>query len=491
MHVTFAEKHTDATTLIIPLTTDRTLGKKAHVLNEKSSGALTRAMDAQKFTGKKDEYIIITAPAQSAYHFIILVGMGKKKTLDALAAQCIGGKTFSQIKESKVDVLLEDVASIDEIAANFAYGMVLKSYEFTKYKSKGEKKKSSKLKQIHVVLSQWKEAQASFKILEKIAAGVFLARDLTSEPPNFLYPESYAKYIKSQLDPLGVKVTILDETQMRAKGMGALLGVGQGSARKPYLVIMEWQGSKEKKEAPLAFVGKGVTFDTGGISLKPSANMDEMKYDMAGSAAVVGLMKAVAGRKATANVVGVVGLVENMPGGNAQRPGDIVHSMSGQTIEVLNTDAEGRLVLADALWYCQEHYHPKVIVDLATLTGAIVITFGSEYAGLFSNDRKLTRKLIASGEKTAEKLWELPLGKAYDKMLESPAADMQNIGNERGAGSITAAQFLQRFINKDVAWAHLDIAGVAWAKKVRDLCPKGATAFGVRLLDCFIKEHYE
>ena len=272
--------------------------------------------------------------------------------------------------------------------------------------------------------------------------------------------------------------------------MGALLGVGQGSIRESQLVIMEYNGGNEK-DAPVAFVGKGVTFDTGGISIKPAAGMEDMKYDMGGSAAVVGTMMALAGRKAKVNAVGVIGLVENMPGGNAQRPSDVVNTMSGQTVEVLNTDAEGRLVLADALWYTQVKHKPKLVVNLATLTGAIVIALGEEYAGLFSNNDNLSNKLTKAGTATGERLWRFPMGDEYDKMIDSQIADIQNISAGRGAGSITAAQFLKRFIKDNTPWAHLDIAGVAWTKKDQDICPKGATAFGVRLLDKFVAENYE
>jgi leucyl aminopeptidase len=279
---------------------------------------------------------------------------------------------------------------------------------------------------------------------------------------------------------------------MEKLGMGSLLGVGQGSIRDSRLVIMEWNGQgKASKNFPVALVGKGVTFDTGGISLKPANGMEDMKYDMGGSAAVVGTIMALAGRKAKINVVGVVGLVENMPGHNAQRPSDVVKSMSGQTIEVLNTDAEGRLVLADALWYTQENYKPKNIIDLATLTGAITIALGQEYAGIFSNNDSLSANLIKAGQDTGEKLWRFPMGEEYDKLLDSPIADMQNISSGKGAGSITAAQFLLRFIKKGTNWAHLDIAGVAWAKDPKDICPKGATAFGVRLLDNYISKNFE
>ncbi|HYB10654.1 MAG TPA: leucyl aminopeptidase, partial [Alphaproteobacteria bacterium] len=325
--------------------------------------------------------------------------------------------------------------------------------------------------------------------LDKIGEGVFLTRDLVSEPANVIYPESLAAAAKG-LAKLGVRIEILDEKQMAKLGMGALLGVGQGSARPPRLVVMQWLGNRGAKDKrPLAFIGKGVTFDTGGISLKPAANMEDMKWDMGGAGVVIGLMKALAGRKAKANVVGIAGCVENMPDGRAQRPGDIVKSMSGQTIEVINTDAEGRLVLADAIWYTHTRFKPRFMVDLATLTGAIIISLGHEYAGLFANNEELAKRLIAAGEAVGEPLWRMPLGDEYDKALKSPAADMKNVG-DRAGGSITAAQFIKRFVN-DVPWAHLDIAGMAWSSKDKPTVPKGGTAYGVRLLDRLIADYYE
>ena len=333
-----------------------------------------------------------------------------------------------------------------------------------------------------------------YQAKDKVADGVFFTRDLVSEPANVLYPVTLAKQAQT-LSKLGIKVEVLNEAQMAKLGMGALLGVGQGSIRESRMVVMQWNGADKpakgkKAEAPIAFVGKGVTFDTGGISIKPSGGMEDMKWDMGGSGVVIGLMKALAGRKAKVNAVGVVGLVENMPGGNAQRPGDIVTSMSGQTIEVLNTDAEGRLVLADALWYTKERFKPKFMVNLATLTGAIIVCLGGEMAGLFSNNDRLSERLTEAGKKVDENLWRMPLGDAYDKMINSDAADMKNIGAGRGAGSTTAAQFLQRFVDK-TPWAHLDIAGVTWSKAEKPTVPKGGTGFGVRLLDRLVADYYE
>jgi leucyl aminopeptidase len=367
----------------------------------------------------------------------------------------------------------------------FLHGIKLKSYEFNIYKSK----KNKKLVIINVFGNKNKissQDQLRFKALEE---GTFLARDLVSEPGNILHPDEYAKRINS-LKKFGLRINIYDKKKLKKLGMNALLGVGQGSIRGSYLVTMEWNGVKNNSN-PLAFVGKGVCFDTGGISLKPAKFMEDMTYDMAGSATVVGLMKNLAVRKAKINAVGVVGLVENMPGGNAQRPGDIVKSYSGKTIEILNTDAEGRLVLADAITFTEKKYKPKFMVDLATLTGAIIVSLGSEYAGLFSNDDKLSNQLITAGNKVDEKLWRMPLHKNFDKLIESKNADMQNINYVGGAGSTTAAQFLQRFVLNKTPWAHLDIAGMAFSKYGGALNSGGATGYGVRLLNKLIEDNYE
>ncbi len=373
----------------------------------------------------------------------------------------------------------------ENFVGHFLHGLMLKSYEFTKYKTKKEKRVIS----INVVGGKNKPSvqnQLKFKALEE---GAFYARDLVSEPGNVLHPDEYAKRLNS-LRKDGLKINIYDKKKLKTLGMNALLGVGMGSIRGSYLVTMEWNGAKNSSK-PLAFVGKGVTFDTGGYSLKPARFMEDMTYDMAGSAAVVGLMKSLALRKAKINAVGVVGLVENMVSGIAQRPGDIVKSYSGKTIEVLNTDAEGRLVLADALTFTEKKFKPKFIIDLATLTGAIIVCLGSEYAGLFSNDDKLSKQILEAGKKVEEKLWRMPLHKNYDKLMDSKNADVQNINYVGGAGSTTAAQFLQRFILNKTPWAHLDIAGMAFSKYGGALNSGGATGFGVRLLNQLIEENYE
>ena len=418
---------------------------------------------------------------------IILISI--KKNIKTFDIENLGAEFYSKINHKKKNeyFLLSD--SIEEknnvFLSYFLHGIKLKSYEFKKYKSNKDTRNIS----INVVGNKNKPSsllQLKFKALEE---GVFLTRDLVSEPGNILHPDEYAKRLGA-LKKNGLKVTIFDEKKLKKIGMNSLLGVGMGSVRGSYLATLEWNGLKNNSK-PLAFVGKGVTFDTGGYSLKPAKFMEDMTYDMAGSAAVVGLMKTLALRKAKINAVGVVGLVENMVSGVAQRPGDIVKSYSGKTIEVLNTDAEGRLVLADALTYTEKKFKPKFIVDLATLTGAIIVSLGSEYAGLFSNDDKLSKQIINSGKKVNEKLWRMPLHKNYDKLINSKNADMQNINYIGGAGSTTAAQFLQRFILKKTPWAHLDIAGMAFSKYGGSLNSGGATGFGVRLLNKLIEENYE
>jgi len=417
---------------------------------------------------------------------IILVSL--KKNIKNSDVENLGAKFYDLFKNSKQNTYNLNSNTISDKFKNFVghflHGLKLKSYTFEKYKSK--KNIKNIIVNVIGINKPSKKDEIKFKAIEE---GTFYTRDLVSEPGNILHPDEYAKRLNS-LRKYGLKVTIYDEKKLKKLGMNTLLGVGQGSIRGSYLVTMEWNGLS-KKSKPLAFVGKGVCFDTGGISLKPAKFMEDMTYDMAGSAVVVGLMKSLALRKAKINAVGVVGLVENMPGGNAQRPGDIVKSYSGKTVEILNTDAEGRLVLADALTYTEEKFKPKIIVDLATLTGAIIVSLGSEYAGLFSNDDKLSNQLINAGEKVEEKLWRMPLNKNFDKLIDSKNADMQNINYVGGAGSTTAAQFLQRFILKKTPWAHLDIAGMAFSKYGGALNSGGATGYGVRLLNKLIEDNYE
>ncbi len=416
--------------------------------------------------------------------FLIIV----KKNLETYEINNLGAALKSNLrldKNIKNVCMLADSVS-EDFVSEFTYGFELKSYNFNKYKSK----KDNFTQSIDLTVKNSNSLKSKYKNFSSIKEGVFLARDLVSEPPNVLNPKKYTEEIK-KLSKLGLKVEILNEKILKQLGMHSLLGVGQGSANESFMVVVKWNGAKANFGKPLAFVGKGVCFDTGGISLKPARFMEEMKYDMGGSAVVIGLMKCLAIRKAKVNAIGVVGLVENMPDGNAQRPGDIVKSYSGKTIEVLNTDAEGRLVLADALTYTEKKFNPRFIIDLATLTGAIIMALGEEYAGLFSNNDKLSKELHDIGNKINEKVWRLPLHKNYDKLMNSVYADVQNINYAGGAGSITAAQFLQRFILKETPWAHLDIAGMAFSKKAASLNSGGATGFGVRLLNDLIKKHYE
>ncbi len=431
---------------------------------------------------KKQIYSFDISESQKCFLIVI------KKDLDTYEINSLGAALKLNLKFDKniknINILGTSVS--DKIITEFAYGYELKSYTFNKYKSK----KNDLEQSINFSVKNEKLIKSKYKNYSSIKEGVFLARDLVSEPPNVLNPKKYTEEI-SKLKKLGLKVEILNEKQMKKLGMNSLLGVGQGSENESFMVIIKWNGAKSNFGKPLAFVGKGVCFDTGGISLKPARFMEEMKYDMGGSAVVVGLMKSLALRKAKVNAIGVVGLVENMPDGNAQRPGDIVKSYSGKTIEVLNTDAEGRLVLADALTYTEKKFNPKFIIDLATLTGAIIMALGEEYAGLFSNNDKISKELYEIGNDINEKVLRLPLHKNYDKLMNSAYADVQNINYAGGAGSITAAQFLQRFIIKNTPWVHLDIAGMAFSKKAASLNSGGATGFGVRLLNDLVKKHYE
>ena len=422
--------------------------------------------------------------SESQKCFLILI----KKNLNIYEINNLGASLKNYIKTDKTikNICILGNSFSEEIISEFAYGFELKSYTFNKYKSK----KDDFVQSIDFSVKNSSSFKLKYKNFSSIKEGVFLARDLVSEPPNVLNPKKYTEEIK-KLKKFGLKVEVLNEKQMKKLGMHSLLGVGQGSENESFMVVIKWNGAEQKFGKPLAFVGKGVCFDTGGISLKPARFMEEMKYDMGGSAVVVGLMKCLAKRKAKVNAIGVVGLVENMPDGNAQRPGDIVKSYSGKTIEVLNTDAEGRLVLADALTYTEKKFNPKFIIDLATLTGAIIMALGEEYAGLFSNNDKISNELHEIGNQINEKVWRLPLHKNYDKLMNSAYADVQNINYAGGAGSITAAQFLQRFIIKNTPWAHLDIAGMAFSKKAASLNSGGATGFGVRLLNDLVMKNYE
>ncbi|WP_417466188.1 leucyl aminopeptidase [Kordiimonas sp.] len=461
-------------------------------LGDETRTQLKRALALKEFTGKAGQLVTLLTPAGSGLDTLIVMGLGHKDEATAYSLEEAGGKLachLQSLKEKDVTLCLpqpDGTVSFqeEELAAHLACGMKLRNYRFDRYKTDEAGETPPLLRSVTIDCRDQQAAAQRFAKLDAAIRGNHLARDLVSEPSNILYPESYATRIEA-LTALGLEVEILGEEEMQALGMNALLAVGQGSARKSQLVVMRWHGAADREMAPLAFVGKGVTFDTGGISLKPHQNMQDMKFDMGGSAAVVGLMQCLATRKAPVNAVGVVGLVENMPSSTATRPGDVVKSLSGKTIEIVNTDAEGRLVLADALYYTQTTYKPQAMINLATLTGAIVGALAHEHAGLFSNDDDLSLSLIEAGELVGETLWRLPMGKAYAKMIKSDIADLSNLGAP-GAGSITAAQFLENFVG-DTRWAHLDIAGTVWLKEGSDLSEKGATGYGVRLLDQWVK----
>lgn len=469
----------------------------SHALPQAAADRLKTLLATEEFKGKRGDTAVFAGLDGVAAKRVVVAGIGDAAKLETLGWQEIGGKLYGRLATlPTTEALLalpESHASADA-AANAAYGALLRAYRFDKYKTKDADKKP-KLKTLHIATTDAAGAAARFKTLQTLADAVFLARTLQNEPANVIYPKSLAEAARDALTPHGVKVTILGEAEMRKLGMGSLLGVGQGSANESQLVVMEYQGADDKKAAPLGFVGKGVTFDTGGISIKSAGGMEDMKWDMGGSAVVIATMLSLASRKAKVNAVGVVGLVENMPSSTAQRPGDIVTSMSGQTIEVLNTDAEGRLVLADALWYCQKNISPapRLIIDLATLTGAIVVALGDITAGLFSNNDTLATQLEKASKATGEALWRMPMGPDYDKLIDSDWADVKNIGDagRLNPGSITAAHFLKRFIDGELPWAHLDIAGVTWTKKDLPTVPKGCTGWGVRLLDAFVRENFE
>jgi leucyl aminopeptidase len=457
--------------------------------DEATGGAIGRALEVADFKGGKGKSVNILAPGAGLSRVIVL-GLGKPAEVTDRGLNEAGGAAVAALSHDGTAAVATGTLTASQ-AADVALGAVLKSYRFDRYRTKEKAEDKPKLTKLSVLTGDSAKARSVWDNNRAVAEGVFLTRDLVSEPPNVLNPAEMAERCK-KLTSLGVKVDVYGPKEMQKLGFGALLGVAQGSANEPRMVVMQWNGANGKgkaKEKPVAFVGKGVTFDTGGISIKSAGGMEDMKWDMAGAGTVVGLMAALAGRRAKVDAVGLVGLVENMPSGTAQRPGDVVKSYSGQTIEVINTDAEGRLVLADVLWYAQEKFDPKFMVDLATLTGAIIIGLGHEHAGMFSNDDGLCQKLSAAGLASGEKVWRMPLNDEYDKQIRSEIADMKNIGG-RPAGSITAAQFIQRFVNKK-PWAHLDIAGMAWSGKDGPCTPKGATAFGVRLLDRLVADNYE
>jgi len=464
------------------------LSDAAKAADAASNGAVTAAAAAARFDGEAGAIVEILAPAGVPTRRLLLVGTGPAAKLDALAAERIGGAITARLLASGEAHVNVDVAGVLDgaLAAHLAHGATLRAWRFDQYRTKQPEKQKPTLAGLSIIGGGDAETHAR---LAAIAGGVARTRALVSEPPNVLYPESFVESARD-LAALGVELTILDDAAMRALGMGALLGVAQGSVRPARILAMRWNGTGRDDVKPVCLVGKGVTFDTGGISLKPPGGMEDMKWDMGGAGAVTGAMHAIAARKSKAHVVGVVGLVENMPDGNAQRPGDVVTTMNGQTVEVINTDAEGRLVLCDAMWWAQETFEPEVMVDLATLTGAIIVSLGHEYAGMFANDDGLAAQLAAAGAAVGDKLWRMPIGDAYDKLIDSDIADIKNVGPREG-GSITAAQFIGRFIKPGVKWAHLDVAGTVWANKPGSLWDKGATGYGVRLLDRFVADNFE
>jgi leucyl aminopeptidase len=455
-----------------------------------ASGALTRAMEKSRFTGAADSSRLVAAPAGIDADTVVLVGAGKADGFDDLALEGAAGTAYHAVKLSGAEVLTIDAGHLSaEQAARIGFAVRLAAYRFDKYRTTLKPEKIASVTTVRVVTSDTTAAQAAFTPMSAVADAVLFARDLVAEPANVLYPAEFARRVKA-LETLGLEVEILGEAEMEKLGMRTLLGVGQGSRRESQLAVIHWNGG-EAGAQPIAFVGKGVCFDTGGISIKPADGMEDMKWDMGGAAAVAGLMHALAGRKAKVNAIGVLGLVENMPDGNAQRPGDVVVSMSGQSVEVINTDAEGRLVLADALWYTQDRFKPKFMIDLATLTGAAIVAVGLDYAPLYANDEAVAGPIFAAAAKVGENFWRMPLPPQYEKHIDSAIADVKNTGNGRAGGSITAALFLQRFTN-GTPWAHLDIAPTAWASKsTRATIPDGAVGFGVRTLDRMVADSYE
>jgi len=469
---------------------DGALTDSAKDVDSKTGGAISRAAKISRFKGSKGQTLEVLAPNGMTVDRIVVIGLGtaaKLKESDWLEVGAKVTATLQSTGSKAVTVLLDADEGGASEAAGIAEGMKLRSWRFDKYRTKEPKSKKPTLSEAVVGTDSAADAAALFKDRDEVIEGVFLTRELVSEPANILNPETFADRI-AELSSVGLEIEVLGEAEMEKLGMGSLLGVGQGSVIESKLAIMRWNGAGDDSQ-PIAFVGKGVTFDTGGISLKPGAGMDQMKWDMGGAGTVVGLMRALAGRKAKVNVVGIVGLVENMPDGNAQRPGDVVTSMSGQTIEILNTDAEGRLVLADALWYCQDRFKPKFMIDLATLTGAMIVSLGFEHVGFFTDSDEIADSISDASAVTGDKSWRLPLHACFDKMINTPTADVKNLGG-KGAGSITAAQFLKRFTN-DVPWAHMDIAGVVWSESNMPLSEKGGTGHSVRLLDRMVADKYE
>jgi leucyl aminopeptidase len=454
---------------------------------------VARAAKAERFTGKSGSALELIVPEGLKVARLVVIGVGKPAELKGYGTVKLGGIAMGKLptsaSEATVFAELPGGAMRADDAADLAQGVKLRAYAFDRYKTKRkDDDKPPASRKVTIAVGDAAAARRAFAAGEAVADGVLMARDLVNEPANVLYPAEFARRA-SALRRAGVAVEVLDVPKLKKLGMNALLGVGQGSAREPRVVVMRWNGGR-KGEAPVAFIGKGVCFDTGGISIKPAASMEDMKGDMAGAACATGLMHALGRRKAKVNAVGVIGLVENMPDGKAQRPGDIVKSMSGQTIEIINTDAEGRLVLGDVIWFAHQRFKPKFMVDLATLTGAIIVALGHEYAGMFANNDQLAERLTKAGEATGELVWRMPLSKDYDKLIDSKFADMKNTGGRMG-GAITAAQFIKRFVDDKTPWAHLDIAGTGFDSRQSDINKSWGSGWGVRLLDRLVKDYYE
>ena len=488
MNVRFADRRPDgAYALALPLASGTPDAGRLSALPAETIDFVRRAAAAARFEGDAGSVVELFATDGADPRRIVLAGLGAGES-DA-AYERVGGALVAKLQTSGETTLVVDLTghrTTAERAARIAFGAVLRNWRYDRYRTTLKPSQKPTLTDV-VIVGAGDGTEAAWAPLAAIAEGIFLTRELVTEPANIIYPESFVERVRGPLTAAGVEIEVLDEAEMAKLGMGALLGVSQGSRREAQLLVLRWKGSDAD---PVAFVGKGVTFDTGGISIKPAAGMEDMKWDMGGAGAVAGAMLALAGRKAKAHVIGVCGLVENMPDGNAQRPGDVVTSMSGQTIEVINTDAEGRLVLCDAITWVQRTHGVKTIVDLATLTGAMIVALGHEHGGLVSNDDALAAQLTAAGQAVGDKLWRFPLSDAYDKLIDSPIADMKNVG-PRPAGSITAAQFIKRYIEDGVIWAHLDIAGMAWSAKTGPTWDKGATGYGVRLLDRFVADVIE
>ncbi len=490
IQIRFAATRPDgAYALAIPVRGEDMLHDRLQGFDDPARTLAVRSAEAQRFEREPAAIAETFIDEGSAVRRLLLVGLGGKADETGLYEKA-GGALTARLLTSGETRLVVDLTGLPldaRQAARLAFGAAARSWRYDVYRTKLGRKQRPTLTDVVLVGAPEGSAE-EWAHHDAVLNGLDLTRTLVTEPANIIYPETFIERVRAATDGLGIDIDVLDETAMADLGMGALLGVGQGSVRPPRLLVLKWNGGGSAR--PVVFVGKGITFDTGGISIKPAAGMEAMKWDMGGAGAVVGALKALAARKAKANVIGVCALAENMPDGNAQRPGDVVTSMSGQTIEVINTDAEGRLVLADAMTWAQRQFKPEVMVDLATLTGAMIISLGHEYGGLFSNDDGLAGKLYDAGLASGDKLWRFPINDAYDKMMDSPIADMKNAG-ARDAGSITAACFLGRFVEDGVKWAHLDIAGMVWADKAGALHDKGATGYGVALLDRFIADNHE